>query len=121
MRVWGIVTSGVRRGAKYVSMKTYKEFLCKKLGCSNIYNGTLNIKLLAKTWRDIPLKQYCPNNQCSPVLYAKARLKNDCVLILRPIKSVHSDDIIEIIAQHNLREKYGLQDGDKVEIEIEDM
>ena len=120
-KIEGIVVSGMGRGAYFVSLPSYKKFFEKVLG-GKVFEGTLNIKLRGARWDCLKLnyKKYFPPNGHGAIYYVYAKLHGERILIIRPAKSTHSDDVIEIIASDNLREKYRLKDGDVITIELEE-
>ena len=122
MKIKGIVISGMGLGRFYVSKKGYMRVFAKELKCDecNIFRGTLNIKLNSITWRELPLRIFSPPSS-SPILYARGKIFEDFVIVLRPEKSRHSEDVVEIVAECNLREKYMLKDGDEVLVELVDV
>jgi len=64
-----------------------------------------------KGWEHIPIarKEY---------RYYKANILTESVLI-RCAKKPHSTKVLEIFAEHNLRNKLGLSDGDDVTLEVQ--
>jgi len=117
MKIRGAVLSGLGKGSYYVSLEPYRKFFEKLLGKS-IFCGTLNVCLQDGTWSDLPLKLYNPPNNFSPVYYVRARVFSEEVILVRPVKSRHPQNVIEIVASSNLRKKYRLKDGDVIEIEV---
>lgn len=119
LRVEGIVTGGIGKGSYYTSISCYSEFFERLLGGA-ITKGTLNIKLRNLRWFDLlpMLKKFVPQGGHGVVYYANAILHGEPVLIIRPEKTTHGDEIIEVIARCNLRSKFGLKDGDIIELEV---
>ncbi len=124
VRLKGNVFSGTGEGAKFVELPWVKKQIEEKLGFTP-YPGTLNMKLLensvnlkkllkrAKPIEILPNKGFC-RGKCF-----KAHLANglDCVIVLPEVIS-YPDNVIEIIAPVNLREKLQLKDGDIVEVMV---
>ncbi len=119
MRLRGRIVSGLGRGAYFVGLKQYKEFFSRLLR-GPVFCGTLNIELHDKTWREIPLKKYSPSNGMAPIYYAMAKCFSEQVLLIRPLKSKHPENIMEIVACCNLRQKYSLKNGDEIEILLDE-
>jgi len=119
MRLKGRVISGLRKGAYFVGLEQYRKFFSKILNGS-IFCGTLNIELHDKTWREIPLKIYLPGKNLSPIYYTKAKIFSEEVVLIRPAKSKHAENVMEVVACCNLRQKYSLEDGDEVEIIVDE-
>ncbi len=126
VKLSGSVVSGLKDGKYYLSLPRYTKQFVKKLGFTP-YPGTLNIvmedkskKLMLSRMKGIVVDGFSIGNRvlgrvkCFPVLINK-KVKGALVL---PERSHYSSDTIELISQHNLREKLGLNDGSKVEIEL---
>jgi riboflavin kinase len=115
----GRVTSGVGEGAKYVRL--YRSVIQRYLGIDP-YPGTLNIDfgrdisdLLARLkGRLIPP----PEEKYVAVIAYRASVNGKIVYAVRPCITKHGWNILEIIADTNLRREFGLRDGDLVEIII---
>ncbi len=116
-------------GAKYVRMPIYNILLTELLD-SEPYPGTLNLDI-GTSFRE--LMSSCPPLQIKSVVtegrefggfhywFAKLRTRKgvaEDVLVVRPHLTSHGESIIEVIAPENLRLKYGLRDGDQVELEL---
>ncbi len=114
----GIVTSGKGEGKKYVGMEVYKkQFL--RMGILP-YEGTLNLIVGEKAINDLKKmggiriegflskgKKY-GGVECFPI-----DVMGEKALLILPEKSRYND-IVEIIAEKNLRKKYGIKDGDEI-------
>ncbi len=121
VKIVGRVFSGVGEGRNYVEL--YKNEIEKTLGIKP-YPGTLNIRL-EHEYVDIAKRVLAPSPHTiikppreglSPVLAWKAYVKHICVYIVKPLKTVWGFDVIELIAEKNLRKFLGLADGDIIEI-----
>ena len=124
LRIKGKVFSGTGEGAKFMELPWVKKQMEEKLGFVP-YPGTLNIKLSkdkvkfknllkrAKPIEILPAEGYCLG-KC-----LKAHLVNglECAIVLPEVKN-YPEDVIEIIAHVNLREKLQLKDGDIIEVMI---
>lgn len=126
--VRGIVVDGVGEGAKYVKLYLYS--IRDRLGL-NPYYGTLNIRLYNDEISMVKYllynhmnKQiiYPPVEGLSNVFAWKAYIKfstiRECILvyILKPERTIHGDDIIELISDKYLRRVLGLKNGDEINI-----
>ncbi len=117
MRIEGIVVSGFKEGSRYV--KIYKEKI-KNLINKDVYEGTLNVKIdfdVKKIKFKDPLRIDCFEN-FGAVYIVNCKLNGEGAFIIIPEKTKHKN-IIEIISNVSLREKYKFKDGDKVFIEFE--
>ncbi|MGB9959550.1 MAG: DUF120 domain-containing protein [Candidatus Bathyarchaeales archaeon] len=122
IRIRGKVFSGTGEGAKFIELPWVKRQIEEKLGFTP-YPGTLNIKLpkdevkkilkRAKSIEILPAEGYCPG-KCF-----KAHLSNglECAIVLPEVKG-YPEDVIELIAPVNLREKMKLKDGDILEVVV---
>ncbi len=119
IKIKGKVVSGVKKGAYYVSLDVYRKFFKKLLG-KEPFPGTLNIELNDGVEVTSFLKERYnpPDKKYSPIFYALGKMCNKTVVIIRPKMSVHRKNVIEVVADERLREKFNLKDGDSVEIEI---
>jgi riboflavin kinase, archaea type len=125
----GAVTSGFREGRYYMALPEYKKQLTAKLGFPP-FAGTLNIRLSKQ--KDIESVKRIKASRCTetggfsrdgrsfgsskavPVLIA-GKIKG---AIIFPARSHYGDDVVEVIAAVNLREKLKLKDGSEVRIAI---
>lgn len=127
--VRGKVFTGLKEGAYYMSLPVYHNKL-KELFGFDPYHGTLNLKLISQQDIDnrILLEKLAPleveewhdeKRSYSKVKGIKATIKGDiCGLIF--IERTHYDkSVMEVISPYNLRERYGLNDGDLVEVEVQ--
>lgn len=120
----GKVVSGSGEGAKFTELPWVKKQITEKLGYIP-HPGTLNIKL-TKTkfspknlFKKVKWVEILPvNNFCRGKL-VKAYLLDDleCAIIIPEVEN-YPEDIVELIAPINLREKFKLKDGDSVGVKI---
>lgn len=125
-RLEGKVVSGVGEGKYYVLQPNYNAYF-KKILCSRVYAGTLNLAT-----DSLALKQFI--SQATPGLFEAFETPERSFGALRtyavringtqkgalviPERTVHTKDTVEIIAPVNLRKKFSLKDNDVVEIEL---
>ena len=109
----GKVVSGLNEGSAYVTK--YLEQLRNNLGFEP-FPGTLDLKIDAKSRSLLknPLKIKGPVDTYFVML-------NDEVegAIVVPEKTAHDKTTIEIVSPVNLREHFGLKDGDEVLLRLE--
>jgi len=120
----GKVFSGSGEGAEFIRLSWVRKQIAEKLDFIP-YIGTLNIKLTAesvavkKSLKNaraveiLPIKGFC-RGRCFPACLIQD-LK--CAIIIPEVKN-YPEDIIEVVAPVNLREKFKLKDGDMVEVRI---
>jgi len=120
----GKVFSGKGEGSRFIRFPWVRKQIAEKLGLIP-YLGTLNIKLdeeslalrnFLKKARGIeisPATGFC-RGRCF-----RARLKGnlECAVVFPEIEN-YPEDIIEVVASVNLRERLQLKDGDSIEIKI---
>jgi len=117
IKIKGRVLSGVGKGAYYVKLKPYYS-LFKSLLEKAPYPGTLNVRVEdgRLNMKDLP-HRFKPN-EFGEVRYALGEICGIKILILRPCKSIHPENIFEIVAPVKLRDMLRLQDGETIEFTI---
>ena len=124
LTIKGKVFSGSGEGAEFIELPWVKKQIVQRLGFVP-YTGTLNIKLtvqsilIKKSLKNAnaieisPIKGFC-RGRCFPVGFMQD-LK--CAIVIPEVEN-YPEDVIEVIAPVNLREKFKLKDGDMVEFRI---
>jgi len=125
----GKLITGLGQGGYFVGLKGYKKQFRNKLNFLP-YPGTLNIKVDVKTGnlvRKLPnfiliegfstKKKTFGGLKCSKAKI-DANGKSIVGAVILPFRTVHGEDIVEIIAPDYLREKMSLKDGDEVRIVV---
>jgi len=129
VNIEGIVFSGMRDGAYYLTREGYRKQFLEKIGFDP-YPGTLNLRL--RTSSDIQARRILDvypgiviegfeNGQRTygPVKSFKCTINGQlqgAVLLIK--RTHHAENVMEIIAPIYLREKLGLKDGDRVTITV---
>ncbi|MCK4439565.1 CTP-dependent riboflavin kinase [Candidatus Bathyarchaeota archaeon] len=124
LSIKGSVSSGKGEGAKFIQLSWVKERITEKLGFTP-YPGTLNLKLAKEEIRRRGLLENTKAIEISPAegfsrgKCFKAKLTDDldCAVIIPEVPN-YPEDVIEIMAPTNLRDKLNLRNGDSVEIKI---
>ena len=117
----GKLISGTGKGSYFV--KIFSELMKKKLGFMP-FPGTLNLKIeiippFNKTKKIVLKKEGFGDVDCYPVVVWDRFLRNHFKgYLLRPHKTIHPEDIVEIIASVSLRKELQLTDGDEVQCEL---
>lgn len=119
----GEVISGKGDGAKFTRLAWARKQMEEKLGFS-VFPGTLNVKLtgdsaeMRKILRKgngveiLPASGYCRGK------LFKARFNGvECAVIVPEVVG-YPENIVEVVASVNLREKLCLVDGSLVEVEV---
>ena len=121
----GIVTSGLGKGAVFVSIDYYKTMIKKKLGFEP-YPGTLNL-IVDKNHSDL-LKDIIPirirgfkkdDKIFGGVSCYKIRINGINAALIVPDLTEHEENNIEIVAQVNLKSELKIKDGNKVTVELQ--
>jgi len=127
MRFKGSIVDGLRKGKYYLSLPGYKRGIRNRLGFEP-YAGTLNVKLSKSDFmkrneilREEPIliKGFRMKNRSFGDLFAyHCRVDGKSAAIIFPLKSSHPQDIIEVIAETNLRRTLSKGKGSSVVIEL---
>jgi len=122
MKIEGIIVSGLGRAKHFVNMM--REPFFKRYN-KQLYEGTLNIKLEKELF--INSQEIIGKNEyggTQNVLIQKCKIFNEEAFIVRAEKNNklggdYNLNIIEIVAEEKLRDKYNIKDGDKIIITIQ--
>ncbi|MEM2337816.1 MAG: DUF120 domain-containing protein [Candidatus Bathyarchaeia archaeon] len=122
--VKGKVVSGIGKGAKFIELPWVRRQINEKLGFTP-YAGTLNImlneeyinarKIIEKATPIIivPEPEYC-RGKCF-----RAFIMNSAEgAVIIPEVEDYPENILEVIASVNLRNKFKLEDGDLVKVSV---
>lgn len=125
--ITGTVSTGLGEGQYYLKRSEYKRQLKQKLGYEP-YEGTLNLEVnesemikldMLPESKKIQIDGFKAegrtfgNATCVPVKIADV----ECTIVL-PQRSHHAK-VLEIISKVYLRDRFGLKDGDELEVTIE--
>ncbi len=121
--VFGSVITGLGEGKYYMALQGYKEQFVSKLGFE-AYAGTLNLEVNGEEVKEIISGQgkiliegfSTSERTFGKINCYKVMLEGVECAVIKPIRSSHSADVIEIIAPINLREKLSLKDGSIVKV-----
>ena len=119
----GEIFSGRGEGAKFIELAWVKKQMEEKLGFT-LFPGTLNVKLTADSvkmgkllkkragFEILPASGYCRGR------LFKAKLNGvECAVIVPEVVG-YPENIVEVVAPVNLREKLCLLNGSLVEVEV---
>ena len=124
MKIDGEVTTGLGKAAFVLSKDFYVNEFQKNLGFIP-FPGTLNVIVSEEYLSEInKIKNNCqnliqPEEGFGSVKYIEAKL-NDKIegAIVFPAKTTHEENYLEFISKDKLRDKYGFEDGDIVNLEF---
>ncbi len=124
LRIKGTVFSGKGEGARFIELPWVKRQIVEKLGFTP-YRGTLNLKLSKEEFEHRTLLEKAEAIEILPVKgFSRGRCfkanvmdKLECAIVIPEIPN-YPENVIEVIAPTNLREKLQLRDGDSVEVKI---
>ncbi len=107
------VVSGNGEGAKYVEV--YASKIEKAVGLYP-YPGTLNLKI-----KELPPLEFVEIEgfgKFGSVELAPCSVNGERAFAVFPEKGGHRKDVIEVVAEKNLRDFFGLKDGSFVDIQF---
>lgn len=117
MEITGTIISGLGEGASY--MKRYHQALLEALGFQP-FPGTLNLTIPSvPDLFENAIQVTPPEHGLFPILCRNAII-NDKLrgAIIRPLKTAHPREILEVIAPQNIKEYFSLGVGDKIRIRV---
>ena len=118
MNLTGTIVSGLGEGARYV--KRY-HFVIKTVLDFEPFPGTLNLRTagVPAAFLENSLTLNAPTGGLFQVSAKPATINGNIQgAILRPDKTNHPPEILEVIAPVNIKQTLGLKDGDQVEVEV---
>lgn len=124
MKIDGEVTTGLGKGAYFLSQEFYIKEFEKNLGFVP-YPGTLNVVVSDEYLFEInKIKDECdnlikPDTEFGAVKFIEAKLNGQISgAIVFPAKTTHEENYLEFIAENRLRDDFNLEDGDIVSLEF---
>lgn len=128
VRLKGQIADGLREGAYYLSLPGYRNQFIQKLRFDP-YPGTLNLKLKGTELEKrrflresegifLPGFQWKKRSFGGIFVYP-CNIHGITGAILRPIRTHHGEDILELVAPVSIRKKLRKKAGDWVEVQIE--
>jgi riboflavin kinase len=119
----GKATTGAGEGKKYLALPWVKEQINQTLGFSP-YLGTLNLTLTRaslankKLLKRSELKIHPAEGYCLGLLFHASIHGTPCAVVVPQVDS-YPENVLELIAPVNLREKLNLKDGDEVAVSVQ--
>ena len=124
MEIKGKIVSGTHKGTYFMSLDVYQEEFLEKLGFKP-FPGTLNLEISSEDAASIldlsdDMGIIKGKGNFGDVKFLPAQLNRQISgAILFPLKTQHSDEILEFVAEKNLRETLHLKDGDGINLKID--
>lgn len=124
MKIKGIIVSGTHEGSYFMSLDVYQEEFLEKLGFKP-FPGTLNLEISTEDVKSIldlsdKMGIIKGSGKFGDVKFLPAQLNEEISgAVLFPVKTEHSDEILEFVAEENLREAHQLKDGDPATLKID--
>lgn len=118
MDITGTIVAGLGEGAKYV--KLYNPYILEALGYE-AFPGTLNIAVPGGTGSLFENAiTIAPKEEGLFPIHAKLAVVNAKLrgAVIRPVKTAHGDDIVEVIAPQSIKEHFSLANGDQVTVTV---
>jgi riboflavin kinase, archaea type len=120
----GTVITGEGNGKKYLALPWVKQQVEEKAGFTS-FLGTLNLKLTAasiegrKLLNKTKAATICPaEGYCLGLLFKASIAGLNCAVIIPQIKN-YPENVLEVVAPVNLRNKLKVKDGDAVTISVQ--
>lgn len=123
MEIKGKIVSGTHKGSYFMSLEVYQVEFREKLGFLP-FPGTLNLEVSRENAESIhnltdKMGVITGKGKFGDVKFLKSQLNNEINgAILFPMKTQHSNNILEFVASENLRKSLQLEDGDEITIII---
>jgi CTP-dependent riboflavin kinase len=124
--ITGVLATGLGEATGFTSLDWARQAFRDHLGI-DVFPGTVNVMVtsdearaawrLVKTWPGIVLPPPRPDWCNSRCYHARINDRIDAAVVLPEIDS-YPEDQIELIASVGVRDTLGLQDGDRVSIDI---
>ncbi len=119
----GTIITGEGNGKRYLSLPWVKKQIEEKLGFTP-YPGTLNLRLKADSTKHRSLLSkaktavICPQEgYCVAGLFKGDISGLGCAIVV-PEVSGYPENLLEVIAPLNLRDRLQLKDGDSIEVTV---
>ncbi len=105
----GRVLKGLGKGRRFLGLSVYRDFFADLLG-EQPYPGTLNLHLNKPPMLK---KRFAPQG-LGAVRYSLGILRGIRVLVIKPERSVHPSEVVELVSPWHLRTLFNLNDYSKV-------
>ena len=123
MKIKGKIFSGMGVGKEYISMQPYQEKI-EEITDFRPFPGTLNMRCeeekVEEALDDLEASRIdsfrFEGEKYSGIDVYKAEMEKVSVAVLRMDVTDYGPEVIEVVAEENLRDELGLEDGDEVEL-----
>ena len=123
IKLAGKVFTGQGEGRKYVELEWVKQQVKEKLGFCP-YPGTLNLRLDEENVKrrvllekDATLRLCHSEGYCTGLLFKASLDSVECGVVIPQVEG-YPDDVLEVVASVNLKQRLRLLDGDLVMITV---
>lgn len=127
IRVEGVYTKGLGRASQFLSTDIYREIFRERLG-QDPFPGTLNVELKGLDYT--ALARVCSDHEVIGDLEVGGRIYGGLhiwrgevggrrVLVVRPFRSRHPPQVVELVSHERLEAALGISPGDPLALEIE--
>jgi riboflavin kinase len=119
----GTVVSGRGEGRKYVELEWVKQQVKEKLGFDP-YPGTLNLRLDEENVKrrvllekEAKLRLCHSEGYCTGLLFKASLNGGTCGVVIPQVEN-YPENVLEVVASVNLKQKLRLRDGDLVTVTV---
>ncbi|VVB56997.1 Riboflavin kinase [uncultured archaeon] len=129
MKLKGLVQSGLGEGQFFLSLPPYRQGFEQVLGFAP-FAGTLNVRVAEKDVAQVERLRKNPalhvpgfkaeGREYFQLGLVRARILGEEGALVFPFFNHHPPGVLEFVAAKNMRKKFGLQDGEEVEVGIEE-
>lgn len=118
------IFTGEGKASEFLTMKPYTQFIRETEGFKP-YPGTLNLRAEPEMIKEVKEEAEkhrmdsteFDGRELGGITIYSVCLKDEKCCVVEPDLSRYGEDVMEIVAGFNIREKFGLTDGDIVEVE----
>ena len=117
------MSSGLGHGRRFMQLPWIRKYVRRRLGFDP-YPGTLNLCLPSNEEIFLLLKKNCGMRILARGNFASGRFYKALIAgkihgaIVRPEVSGYPENLLEVLAPINLREKLRLKDGDELKVKV---
>ena len=122
MKLKGKVFTGEGKAADFLQLRPYRDFITRKIG--RPFPGTLNLRVDKSQAKELKQKAefhrleeftYNGDNYGGLDLYL-VESEGKVIGLIEPDRTRYEEDVVELVAEEELRKLFSLRDGDCLEI-----